>query len=147
MARVSNQVMRPLAWLVFVAVATLAPLIGHLPSADAAWAAGGTGLATGAATVMPAGAAPTATADGNVVTVSWPTVNMASGASVAGYLVQRFNASNGASAAVGGTCSGIVATPRCREIVSSGSWFYTVTPVQLTWSGAQSPPGNTLLVP
>ena len=96
---------------------------------------------------MPAGLAPAATADGNVVSVNWPAVTMASGAAVAGYTVQRVNATNGSSVAVGGTCSGVVARTRCQEADSSGSWFYTVTPVQLSWSGAQSPPGNTITVP
>ena len=95
---------------------------------------------------MPTGAAPVATVAGSTVNVRWTAATMANGTAVAGYVVQRFDAVNGNPASVGGTCSGVVPTTSCSEVVSSGSWFYTVTPVQLKWTGQQSPSGNTITV-
>lgn len=139
--------MKRLVASIFVVGVTVAPLLAHLAPAGAAWTASGAGTATGAATVMPAGAAPTAALSGTTATVTWTAATFPNGTPVAGYTVQRINAINGAPATVGGTCSGVVTTTSCSESVPSGSWVYTDTPVQLTWTGSVSPASNTITVP
>jgi hypothetical protein len=114
----------------------------------AAWSARGTGPAAGAAATMPSGAAPTGTATGNSVSIRWPAVAMSNGVPVAGYVISRFNALNGAAATVGAGCSGVVTATVCTEFaVPSGTWIYTVTPVQLSWTGSASPPSSAITVP
>ncbi|HEX6489406.1 MAG TPA: hypothetical protein VF137_11130 [Candidatus Dormibacteraeota bacterium] len=114
---------------------------------DAAWSAPGSGAATAAAAVMPTGTAPAASASGSSVTVSWPAATFQNGAAVAGYVIKRYNAINGSVAAVGSGCSGIVTTTSCTEqSVPSGAWIYTDTPVQLTWTGGESSPSNSITV-
>lgn len=116
--------------------------------AGAQWAVDGAGSTAGAATTMPAGVAPTASANGNSVVVRWPAVTFTGGGSVSGYVVNRYNAVNGSHATVGTACSGIVTTTTCTEdSVPSGHWVYTDTPVQINWSGAESPPSNAATVP
>jgi hypothetical protein len=63
---------------------------------------------------------------------------------VAGYTVKRYNAVNGALATIGGTCAGLVTTTTCSESVAPGSWIYTDTPVQLTWTGTESAPSGAV---
>jgi len=75
-------------------------------------------------------------------------VSLSSGAPVAGYIINRYNALNGAAATVGAGCSGIVTTTTCTELsVPSGSWIYTDTPVQLSWMGTPSPASAAITVP
>jgi hypothetical protein len=70
-------------------------------------------------------------------------VTLASGAVVAGYTVQRYNAINGTPASVGAGCSGTVTTTSCTELnVPAGSWVYTETPVQQSWTGTESAPSQ-----
>jgi hypothetical protein len=117
-------------------------------TALAAWSTSGSGAASGAATTMPAGHAPTATASGTSVTVSWPTATFANGAGVAGYVIHRYDAVNGAAATVGAGCSGTVTTTSCVEqSVPAGNWIYTDVPVQGGWTGAESSPSNSVTVP
>jgi hypothetical protein len=124
--------------------ATLAPTA----SASAAWPAGGSGHAGAAAATMPTGAAPTASAISTTVTVSWPVADLSSGAAVAGYVINRFNAVNGAPATVGAGCSGIITTTSCTETaVPAGTWVYTETPVVSNWTGGQSPASAAVTVP
>jgi hypothetical protein len=119
-------------------------LAGGTSPALAAWSTSGSGSAAGAASTMPPGAAPTASATGSTVSVRWPVARLANGAAVAGYVVKRYNALNGALATVGGACAGVVTTTTCSESVGPGSWIYTDTPVQLSWTGTVSSPSNTV---
>lgn len=107
----------------------------------AAWTTTETGGAAGAAATMPGGAAPTLAVSGSDVVVTWPAATFADGTPVAGYVVQRFDASSGQLATVGPACSGVLTETACTEsAVAPGNWVYTDTPVQLSWTGAQSPP-------
>ncbi len=122
-------------------VVVAAPVTGAL----AAWTSPGGGGAGAAATVMPGGSAPTASVYGTNVTISWPAASFQGGASVVGYTVRRIDAGTGAPATIGASCSGVVTSTSCTEQnVPAGSWVYTDTPVQQSWSGPQSPPGNTV---
>ncbi len=136
-------------WPLALTLAAGVPLaIGPTSPALAAWSAHALGSAAGAATVMPTGSAPAGRVSGTSVIVSWPVATFASGAPVAGYVVMRFNAVNGTPATVGSSCSGVVATTTCTEAsVPAGSWIYTETPVQLNWTGGQSPDSTTVVVP
>lgn len=126
------------------AACTLTPSAG----AGAAWTEGGSGSAGGAAAVMPNGLAPTAGATGDVVSVRWPSVTLSDGAAVAGYEVVRTNTLNGTTTAAGGTCAGTVTTTSCTDSpVPPGTWTYADTPVEMTWTGGQSPQSNTVTVP
>ncbi|MBA3781105.1 MAG: LamG domain-containing protein [Nocardioides sp.] len=101
-------------------------------------AAGGTGAA--AATTVNAGATPTASASGGSVTVSWSATALANGQAVSGYLIRRYDAVTSAQQTILSACTGTVAATTCTEnIVPTGSWRYTVTPVIGTsWRGAES---------
>lgn len=96
---------------------------------------------------MPGGTTPTARASLDAVTVVWTAATFPDGTAVAGYVVRRYDALNGSSAAVGGTCAGIVTTTSCSETVAAGTWFYTDTPVQLSWTGAESAHSNSVTTP
>jgi hypothetical protein len=141
---------RPPALVVLAALAPLALSLALVPasSALATWATHGSGTATGAASVMPTGSTPAGTVAGSSVTVSWPASTLPGGAPVGGYIVNRFDAVNGAPATVGSGCSGVVANTTCTEqSVPAGSWEYTVTPVQLNWTGGESPDSAAVVVP
>jgi len=121
--------------------------IGPTSSALAAWSALGPGGAAGAGAVMPGGAVPSVSATTSAVTVSWTAATFPNGASVAGYVINRYSATTGVPATVGAGCSGIVSSTTCTELsVQPGTWVYTETPVQLTWTGAQSPDSAPIVV-
>jgi hypothetical protein len=108
-------------------------------AADAAWSSGGSGAASSLSYTMPNGGKPTASVSGTSVTVVWPAALFPDNQSVAGYVISRFNASNGNEASVGASCSGTVTGTTCTELnVPIGSWTYTDTPVQHGWTGGQS---------
>ena len=114
--------------------------LGPAPAALASWSVQQSGTAAGAAATMPTGGAPTGSARLRAVTVRWPVADLSSGTAVAGYTIQRFNAVNGQAATVGPGCSGVISTNSCTESsVPPGSWTYTDTPVQQSWTGGQSP--------
>lgn len=121
--------------------------------ASGAWAywsatsvSGGHGAA--AATSVNAGVAPTTTAAGTEVTVSWPAVTLANGQPVTGYELRRYDASTSASQAVLAGCAGILTAASCVESgVPNGSWKYAVVPVfAANWRGAESPKSATVVV-
>ena len=62
---------------------------------------------------MPDVAAPTTSAVGAQVSVSWSAVTI--GGAKVDYLVGRFDASSGAEAAIGSGCSGTIAATGCTE--------------------------------
>lgn len=128
-------------------IATLA-FLAHPLAAMAQWSAGGTGSGGAAATTMPTGATPTATARGNQVLVRWPAATLGSGTAVAGYDIRRYNAVNGSQVSIGAGCAGIITTTSCIEqSVPSGTWYYTDTPVQASWTGGESSPSATVTIP
>jgi hypothetical protein len=130
-------------------VGAIAALLMLTPAsvAFAAWSTRATGSGAGAAATMPNGVVPSGSVSGTSVTLSWPTADLSSGAPVAGYVISRYNAANGSPTTVGASCSGIIATTSCTEqAVPTGSWVYTVTPVQGNWSGAASAPSAPLSV-
>jgi hypothetical protein len=137
---------RPHRYLLAVAVAVpfaLAPASVAL----AAWSTQGQGNAAGAATVMPNGTAPTGAAVSASVTITWTAAQFPNGAAVAGYVINRYNATTGAPATVNAGCSGVVTTTTCTEqSVQPGTWVYTDTPVQLTWTGGTSPDSAPVVV-
>lgn len=131
-------------WIRFV---VLAAWIAAAAPVSAAWVVPGPGSAAAAATTMPAGSAPTASAGTGSIAVRWPTASMANGVGVAGYVIKRYNAINGAGATVGPGCSGVVTATTCTELsVPAGTWLYTDTPVQLSWTGTESPPSGPVTV-
>lgn len=128
----------PVPALIALSAALSIPL-GHAPAAVAAWSVSGAGSSAGAATTMPAGSAPTGSALVTRVTISWSPATMANGTSVAGYVINRYDAATGTRATVGAGCSGVISTTTCTESsVPAGIWVYTDTPVQLSWTGGES---------
>jgi hypothetical protein len=118
------------------------------PRVQAAWTGGGTGPSSALAYTMPSGSQPSARASGSTVSLRWSAVVFPGGQSVAGYVIHRFDAINGAQATVGAGCSGIVPTTTCTEHnVPSGTWVYTDTPVHNNWTGGQSAASATVSVP
>jgi hypothetical protein len=129
------------------AAAVTALSVGPASAALAAWSAPGSGSAAGAAAVMPTGATPSGSPAGTSVTLSWAPATLSNGIAVAGYVVARFNASNGTPVAVGSGCSGVLTTTTCTEqSVQPGTWVYTDTPVQLTWTGGASGDSTPVVV-
>lgn len=114
----------------------------------ASWSVVGTGSAAGTAAFMPAGAEPVGSVSGSSVAVRWPAVTLSNGAPVAGYMISRFNSVTGAAATVGPGCSGVITTTTCTELlVPAGTWVYADTPVQVSWTGGQSPASAPIVVP
>ncbi len=116
--------------------------------AQAAWSASGPGSASSLANTMPNGNQPAVSVSGTTVSLTWPAAVFPDNHGVAGYVIERFNASTGAQAVVGASCSGTVTTTTCSEQnVAAGSWIYTDTPVQDRWTGGQSPASAVATVP
>lgn len=117
-------------------------------AAGAQWSTTGTGTAGAAATTMPNGATPTATARSNSVSLTWPAATFANGNPVAGYVIHRYNAVNGSQATVGAACAGVVTAVNCIEqSVPSGTWIYTDIPVQTNWTGVESQASSQVSIP
>lgn len=131
-------------WLLPAALVLPTALVAT-PAAFATWSANGSGSGGAAATTMPTGNAPTGSASFTTVTISWTAVTMASGAAVQGYVVNRYNATNGTQATVGSSCSGVVTATTCTESsVPPGTWVYTDTPVEQGWTGGASSASNSI---
>ncbi len=137
---------RRVPWLIAAALAV--PLaLGPAAPATAAWSAVGTGGSAAAASVMPTGSAPSGSAVGSSVTVSWTPVTLTDGASVAGYVITRYNKVTGTPGTVGSACTGIVTTTTCTEnSVPPGTWIYIDTPVVINWTGGESPGSAPVVV-
>src|SRR4029078_6966447 len=88
----------------------------------------------------PAGNRRTVSVSGRNVAVSWAAASFSGGAHVASYTVKRYAAARGVPATVKSGCDGSITTLSCTEnAVPPGTWYYTVTPVQHNWTGAESP--------
>jgi hypothetical protein len=125
------------------ALAALGGLVAAVPPTTPAWASwsvAGDGAGGGGAYIMPTGTAPAGRSGSTTVAISWAPATLPGGQAVAGYVIHRYNATTGIAATVQGGCSGVVATPSCSETgVPAGRWVYTDTPVQLSWTGTESP--------
>ena len=113
-------------------------------AAFASWSTPGTGSGYGKAHSMAGGNTPTTSVSGRNVTVSWT----ATGGSVpvTGYIVKRYDTSNGLQA-IGSACSGTVTGTSCTEAgVPAGTWKYSVTPANNNWRGAESAQSTSVTV-
>jgi hypothetical protein len=132
-----------------IAGASIIGLVGVLGTgvALAAWLVTGSATLHTAAATMSAGNAPSATASGSTVHVTWPANEIVAGTPVTGYRVVRYDGGGTAQPAQGG-CSGVVSSAGCTEPgVPDGSWTYRVQPVEGTqWTGAPSDPSGTVVV-
>jgi hypothetical protein len=134
--------------LLVVLALSLAGGTGFVVQADAAWSLGGSGPASALANTMPNGSQPTASLSRTSVTVQWTPATFSDGASVAGYVVRRYDAASGTLASITAGCTGVVATTTCTEsAVPAGTWMYTVAPVQDNWSGGEGPASAGVTVP
>jgi len=116
--------------------------------AQAAWSSSGSGVAAAQAYTMPNGGQPTVRVSGTTVTLVWPAALFPDNLGVTGYLISRFDDINGAEETVGASCSGTVTTTTCTEQnVPAGTWIYTDTPVQDSWTGGQSSASRPVTVP
>lgn len=114
-------------------------------AADAAWSGTGSVSAQVQAATMPSGSAPSTTATGHSVNVSW-TGGTLLGQSVTGYTVKRYNAS-GVAQTVGSGCSETITTLSCTESsVPAGTWTYTVTPLLDAWVGSESAASSAVTI-
>ncbi|HEY3671328.1 MAG TPA: hypothetical protein VGN51_10375 [Acidimicrobiia bacterium] len=103
--------------------------------AAATWSSGADPGAAGraGALTMPAGATPTATVDGNDVTVAWAATT---NPPATGYTVRAFDALSGVERPITAACSGVVAALTCTEHgVPDGTWRYSVIPRLNSWVG------------
>ena len=68
-----------------------------------------------------------------------PTRSRANGAAVQGYRIQRYAQGSTTAIGPGAACSGTITVLTCAEnAVPGGTWQYTVTPIQGSWTGAES---------
>lgn len=115
-----------------IAVFVVAALGGAV--ARAAWLSpSGAGSAQATATSLGTGSTPTVSASGSTVTVSWTAT-----ANANGYQIKRYNALDVAQT-IGANCAGTITALTCTETgVAAGTWKYSITPLQSTWTGAES---------
>jgi hypothetical protein len=114
-------------------------------AAYAAWSGNGATTAQVQAATMPSGSAPTVSATGHSITVSWSGGTLL-GQSVNGYTVKRYDAA-GVAQTVGAGCSGTITALSCTESsVPAGTWHYTVTPLLYSWLGIESPASSAVTV-
>ncbi len=122
--------------VVFGMIALAATFVGV---ASASWLTSAAGSGRAAAQNVNAGNQPTVQANGSSVTVSWSATTLSGGGAVAGYQVKRYDNSN-VLQVIGPNCDVVIAGLTCTETsVPNGVWKYSVTPVQGSWSGAESP--------
>lgn len=131
----------------FSLVGAIAALVVLAPGvALAAWTDQGSGTGAVKANSMPTGATPNVSVTGRNVTVSW-TASTIGGVSVAGYIVDRYDATTLALQTIGPSCGGTITALTCTEAaVPPGSWKYTVTPRQGLWIGTEGAKSATATV-
>ena len=108
--------------------------------ASAQWVVSATGSGAAQAATVNGGNAPSATASGRTVQLSWSATTLSNGQAVAGYIVKRYDATGTVTQViVSGTCASTVSGTSCSETaVPPGTWKYSVTPTQNNWVGAES---------
>jgi len=112
----------------------------------AGWGSGGSGSGAAGAKSMPGGNTPTATLVLATVNVSWSASSFGGGPNVEGYIVKRYSGLGGGAQTPGGSCAGTVSGTSCSDSgIAPGTWTYTVTPVQGSWSGAESAQSNQVV--
>ncbi len=113
--------------------------------ASAAWSGSGAVTGQAQAATMPSGAAPTVSATGHSVTLSWNAGTLL-GQSLNGYTVKRYSA-GGVAQTVGAGCSGTITAVSCTEsAVPAGTWTYTVTPLLDSWLGTESSASSAVTI-
>jgi hypothetical protein len=114
-------------------------------TAYASWGGAGSGSGAVKAAQLAAATAPSASASVHTVTVTWPATTIG-GQNVASYTVKRYD-TGGTAQTIGAGCSGTISGLTCTEAtVPSGSWRYTVTPVQGAWTGTESAQSSSVTV-
>jgi hypothetical protein len=122
-------------------------VIGGPGVAQASWNASPTGIGYAKAVSVPQGNTPSGSVNGRDVVVSWSATLFPNNAPVAGYTVQRFDASSGIPQTVLASCTGTIAALTCTEFgVAPGTWKYAVTPRQGLWTGPQSVKSVTITI-
>jgi hypothetical protein len=112
---------------------------GFPGGAAAAWALTGSGSGAAQAKTLGSGNAPSASASGRKVTVSWTASSYTNGGIVAAYVIRRYSVATGIGQAAANSCSGTISALTCTENnVPAGSWQYTVTPAAGNWRGVES---------
>lgn len=130
-----------------IAAAASAQFLAPPRTVTAAWSASTSARGESVALTMPAGSKPTASASGGSVTVVWSASTFPNGTHVEGYTVQRYQSGVPGAVPVNAGCSGLVTTTSCTENgVPSGTWTYTIIPVQGGWHGAESAPSSPVQV-
>src|SRR5919201_6025287 len=138
--------MRPTR-LVVMAPITGIVLWAGMGVALAVWSYTANTQAYGKAVTMPAGATPAVSASGASVTVSWSQGTFPSGSPVDGYVVKRYDATTNLLQPIGPGCSGTIPGLACTENnVPAGSWKYSVTPTQSSWTGSESSKSATVTI-
>lgn len=130
---------RRLGTIGLVALALMSTPMG---SALAFWSAAVNGTGTGTTDRVNPGPQPsTAAGAAESVSLQWTAGSTAAGHTLTGYRVNRYTSSTGGTAvAASGGCAGIVTAVQCTEQgVTPGTWYYAITPVLNTWTGAAGP--------
>jgi hypothetical protein len=106
---------------------------------------GGNGAA--AAASMNQGATPTVVSDEDIVTVNWAASTLSDGSPVAGYKINRYEASSLAPQTIATDCAGTITGLSCIEnAVPDGAWVYSVTPVFGSyWQGVESQKSHVVM--
>ena len=134
-----THVRRRLGTIGLVALAFMATPGG---AALAFWSAATTGAGSATTDRVNAGSQPTTSVGAaETVSVRWTAVSTAAGHPVVGYRVNRYTTSTGGTAvAATGGCAGVVAAAQCTDPgVTPGTWYYDITPVLNSWTGAAGP--------
>lgn len=110
------------------------------PAASAFWSSVSSNFGAAQADAVAQGAKPTTAVSGSSVTVTWTASTTTAGRSVTGYSIARYaSATGGTAVAAAGTCAGTVAGLSCVDTgVTTGNWYYTITPKLSQWQGAES---------
>ena len=138
---------RVAALIAITAAAASTPVLGHPCTVLAAWSAFPSGQGESVALTMPAGNRPTPRASGNSVTLVWNASVFPNGTQVEGYTVQRQQSGVPGAVPVNANCSGLITTTSCTETgVPSGTWTYTIIPVQGGWHGTESAQSSPVTV-
>ncbi|MGO4250507.1 Ig-like domain-containing protein [Paenarthrobacter sp. RAF54_2] len=110
------------------------------PAASAFWSTVSSGLGAAKADTVNQGAKPAAAVgSAGSVTVTWTASTTAAARPATGYSIARYaSATGGTKVAAVGTCTGTVAALTCTDTATTGTWYYTVTPMISLWQGAES---------
>jgi hypothetical protein len=138
--------MRRLALALSLVAAVVA--VGFPGGATAGWSLPrSSGGSNAKAKTLGTGAAPTATASGHKVTVSWTAGSYVGGGAPGGYVIKRYNATTNVLQTIGSACTGTITTLSCVESgVPTGIWKYTVTAATANWRGPESAKSANVVV-